>query len=126
MPKIIFTKGGDNFQFSKGRSFPIADPAQVNVPTDMTDGGQMYAYNKGIAEKLINLVYEKLSQTDYDNFDEWLTDIAVGPTNTFTLTDEASANHTVRLLDTKNPLEAVSEDATGWLYSGTIQLREEI
>lgn len=123
---IIFTKGGDNFTFSKGRSFPIADPAQVNVPTDTTDGGQLYAYDKGIEEKLFNLVFEKLPQTDYDNFEDWLLNIAVGPKNTFTFTDEDGNTHTVRLLDTKNPLQAVDEDATGWLYSGTIQLREEI
>jgi hypothetical protein len=126
MPNIIFTKGEDTFQFSKGREFPIADPAQINVPTDMSDGGQLYAYNKGIAEKLWNLVFKRLTQTDYDNFDEWLTDIAVGPANTFTLTDELAAEHTVRLLDTKNPLEAGAEDDTGFLYSGTIRLREEI
>jgi hypothetical protein len=123
---IIFTKNASTFTFSKGRSFPIADPAQVNVPTDMTDGGQMYAYNKGIKEKLFNLVFDKIPQTDYDNYDQWLTDIAVGPTNTFTMTDETGAPHTVRLIDTKNPLSAMDEDATGWLYSGTIQLREEI
>jgi hypothetical protein len=126
MSHIIFTKDANTFTFSKGRIFPIADPAQVNVPTDLSDGGQMYAYNKGIAEKLFNLVFEKISATDYASFEDWLLNHAVGPTNTFTLTDEAGTTHTVRLLDTKNPLEAVGEDATGFLYSGTIQLREEI
>jgi len=126
MSHIIFTKGGSTFTFSKGREFPISNPAQVNVPTDMSEGGQLYAYNKGIAEKLFNLTFKKLSATDYSNFETWLTTTVVGPASTFTMTDENGATHTVRLLDTKNPLEAVGEDGTGFLYSGTIHLREEI
>jgi hypothetical protein len=126
MANIIFTLGVNTFTFSKGRKFPVSDPVQVNVATGMTDGGQLYAYNKGIAEKLFNLVYEKLPATDFTNFENWLKTIAVGPLNTFTMTDENGINHTVRLLDTKNPLQAEGENANGWLYSGTIQLREEI
>jgi len=126
MARIIFTKGASTFTFSKGRSFPISDPAQVNVPTDKSDGGQMYAYNKGIAEKFYNLVFQKLSATDQSNFETWLKTTVVGPTSTFTFTDEAGAAHTVRLLDTQNPLAADGEDKTGFLYSGTIHLREEI
>jgi DNA-binding beta-propeller fold protein YncE len=126
MSNVIYTQGANSFTFSKGRSFPISDPVQVNVLTDTTDGGQMYAYNKGITEKLFNLVYEKLSAIDFTNFENWLSTIAVGPANTFTMTDENGVNHTVRLLDTKNPLQADGEDANGFLYSGTIQLREEI
>jgi hypothetical protein len=126
MSAIIFTKDTNTFTFSKARTFPVDDASQVNVPTDISEGGQMYAYNKGITEKLWNLVFNKLSQTDYDNFDTWLKTTVIGPTSTFTMTDESGNTHTVRLLDTKNPLQAVDEDATGWLYSGTIQLREEI
>jgi len=126
MAHIIFTKGGSTFTFSKGRVFPISDPAQVNVPTDMSDGGQMYAYNKGIAEKFYNLVFQKLSATDQSQFETWLKTTVVGPASTFTFTDEAGATHTVRLLDTKNPLQADGEDSTGFLYSGTIRLREEL
>lgn len=126
MSNIIFTKGATTFTFSKGRIFPVYDPAQVNVPTDLSEGGQMYAYNKGIAEKLFNLVYEKLSATDYSNFDSFFQTTVVGPASTFTLTDESGVTHTVRLLDVKNPLQAVGADNTGFLYSGTIHLREEI
>jgi wyosine [tRNA(Phe)-imidazoG37] synthetase (radical SAM superfamily) len=126
MSKIIFTKGASTFTFSKGRKFIIDDPDQVNVPVDYSDGRQLYAYNKGVAEKFWNLVYDKLSATDYSNFRTWLLTTVVGPTNTFTMTDENGATHTVRLMDTKNPLAADGEDATGFLYSGTIHLREEI
>lgn len=126
MAHIIFTKGASTFTFSKGRTFPVADASQVNVPTDMSDGGQMYAYNKGITEVLIDLTFSKLSATDYSNFNTWLKTTVVGPTSTFTYTDELGATHTVRLLDTKNPLVADGEDGTGFKYSGTIRLREEI
>lgn len=126
MTHIIFTKGGSTFTFSKGREFPVYDPAQVNVPIDYSEGGQLYAYNKGIAEQFFNLTFKKLPATDYSNFDTWLKTTVVGPTSTFTFTDENSAAHTVRLLDTKNPLQADGKDGTGFLYSGTIHLREEI
>jgi len=126
MSNIIFTKDADTFTFSKGRKFNIYDPAKVNVPVDYSDGGQLYACNKGITEKLWNLVFEKLSATDYSNFDAWFLTIAIGPLNTFTLTDESGVTHTVRLLDVENPLSADGEDGTGFKYSGTIHLREEI
>lgn len=122
MPNIIFTKGAITFTFSKGRAYPLDDPAQVNVPTDMSEGGQMYAYDKGITEQLVNLVFERIPQADFNNFADWLVNHAVGPKNTFTYTDEDGANHTVRLLDTRNPLREVVSD----LFSGTIRLREEL
>jgi len=122
MANIIFTKDADTFTFSKGRSYPLDDPAGVNVPVDYSEGGQLYAYDKGIEEQFFNLVFERIPKADYDNVDDWLKNIAVGPKNTFTYTDEDSANHTVRLLDTKNPLREVAHE----LYSGTIHLREEL
>lgn len=122
MPEIIFTKNADTFTFSKGRSFPLDDPVKVNVPVDYSDGGQLYAYDKGICEQFYNLIFDRLIQTDFDNFENWLENIAVGPKNTFVFTDEAGADHTVRLLDSKNPLKS---QVSGF-YSGTITLREEI
>jgi len=122
MANIIFTKDADTFTFSKGRSYPLDDPAAVNVPVDYSEGGQLYAYDKGIEEQFFNLVFERIPKADYDNVDDWLKNIAVGPKNTFTYTDEDSVNHTVRLLDTKNPLKEVAHE----LYSGTIHLREEL
>jgi hypothetical protein len=122
MPNIVFTKGANTFTFSKGRVYPLDDPRQVNVPTGMSEGGQLYAYNKGVVEQFINLVFERILQADFVNVDNWLVNRAVGPLNTFTYTDEDGVANTVRLLDTKNPLREV---ATG-LFSGTIRLRKEI
>ena len=122
MSYIIFTKGEDTFTFSKGREYPVHDPIHVNVVVDYSDGGQLYAYDKGIEEQFYNLNFSGLSRTDYDNVEDWLQNIAVGPKNTFTYTDEDGDNHTVRLLDTKNPLQ---ETASG-LFSGELHLRKEI
>lgn len=122
MANIAFTKGGDNFAFSKGRSFPLDDPAIVNVIVDYSEGKQLYAYDKGVIEQEFNLAFERLSQTDYDNFDNWLKNISVGPKNTFTYTDEDGNNHTVRLMDTKNPLKEIGDG----MFSGVIVLREEL
>lgn len=122
MPNIVFTKGVDTFTFSKGREYPLDDPVQVNVVTDLSAGGQMYAYDKGIAERFFNLSFRGLPQTDFDNLENWLVNIAVGPKNTFVYTDEDSTDHTVRLLDVRNPLKATSHEA----FAGTIRLRKEI
>ncbi len=122
MPNIVFTKGGDTFTFSKGASYPGRRPAAVNVPVDYSEGGQLYAYDKGIAEQFFELNFEGLSQTDYDNVENWLLNVAVGPLNTFTFTDEDGTDHTVRLMNVKNPL---SETAAG-LFAGTIELRAEL
>lgn len=122
MPNVIFAKGGNTFTFSRGRVFPVSDPSAVNVPVDYSAGGQLYAYNKGIQERFVNLEYDGLTPTDYDNYDNWLLTVAIGPTNTFTYTDEDGAAHTVRLLDTVNPLSRTRDGG----YAGTIKLREEI
>ena len=122
MPYIKFTKGASTFTFSCGRVFPVPDGGAVNVPVDYSDGGQLYAYDKGISETFFDLVYTRCNATDYSNFATWLSSVAVGPKNTFTLTDEAGTNHTVRLLDTRNPLQQVGYNR----YAGTIRLRKEI
>jgi hypothetical protein len=122
MPNIIFTSGVNTFTFSRGRAYPLDDPARVSVVTDLAEGKQMYAYDKGVQITLFNLYFEKLDQTDFDNFENWLTDVAVGPKNTFVYTDEDGTDHTVRLLNTTNPLKEISHNN----FAGTIQLRKEI
>lgn len=122
MPNVKFTKGGNSFTFSKGRSYPLDDPVQINVVVDYSEGGQLYAYNKGIQEQFFNLVYERIPQADFDNFEDWLLNKAGGPQNTFTYTNEDTVEHTVRLMDLKNPLREVANQ----MFSGTIKLRKEI
>jgi len=122
MSNAKFTKGGNTFTFSKGRSYPLDDPVQINVVVDYSEGGQLYAYDKGIQEHFFNLVYERIPQADFDNFEDWLKNKALGPKNIFTYTDEDSNEHTVRLMDISNPLIGVADQ----MFSGTIRLRKEI
>lgn len=119
---VRFTLGEESFTFSCGRDYPVHDPAQVNVPIDYSDGGQLYAYDKGIAERMFNLTYNNLDDSDNENFEDWLLNVAVGPKSAFTMRDEDGVDHTVRLMDTRNPLRAVGHNK----YAGTITLREEI
>jgi hypothetical protein len=122
MANIIFTLGADDFTFTRGRSYPVDDPAEVSVVTDLSEGMQMYAYNKGVELQFFNLFFEKLDSTDNSNVGTWLTDKAVGPKNTFTYTDEDGNSHTVRLLNVSNPLKEMSHNN----YAGTIRLRKEV
>jgi hypothetical protein len=122
MARIKFTKGAETFTFETDRRHPVHDPTRVNVVTDMSDGGQLYAYDKGIQEQLFNLVFDKATLADFTNFDNWLTTVAKGPLNTFTFTDEDQVDHTVRLLNTENPFKRVKQGT----YAGTIRLRKEI
>ncbi|WP_157468227.1 hypothetical protein [Desulfatibacillum aliphaticivorans] len=122
MANIIFTKDSDTFTFSQARALPAHDPVSVNVVTGYTEGMQLYAYDKGVVEQEFQLVFTRLTQTDFENFTDWLQNIAVGPKNTFTFTDEDGDDHTVRLMDVENPLSLVANT----YYKGTITLREEV
>lgn len=122
MADMVFTLGAQTFTFICGRAFPIDDASEVNVVTDYSEARKIYAYDKGVAEKYFKLEFVNIEQADFDNVDDWLLNVAVGPKNTFTFTDEAAADHTVRLMDTKNPLREVSLG----VFSGTLTLRKEI
>ena len=122
MSNMIFTKGASTFTWSGGRQWPISDPVKVNVVVDYSDGRQLYAYNKGVEEQFFNLDFVRVTDTDHSNYLNWLRNVAVGPLNTFTFTDENSTEHTVRLMDTEDTLEEV--DPGQW--SGRVKLRKEI
>lgn len=122
MPNIVFTKGGYSFQFSKGRVYPVDDPKAVNVVVDYSEGVQLYAYDKGVVEQFFNLYFEQVDQADFENVEDWLVNVVVGPKNVFTYTDEDGVSHTVRMLDIKNQFKEVGAG----LYSGVIHLRKEI
>lgn len=122
MAQIVFTKGGDTFTFVDGRSFPVDDPATVNVVVGYSDGRQVYAYDKGIEESEIVLNLQDICETDFDNLLDWHKNVCVGPKETFTFTDESSVDHTVRWMDVRFPLRRTGPVT----YSGTVRLREEV
>ena len=118
---LTFTKDAASITFT-GRALPVHDPKRVNVVVDYSEGRQLYAYDKGVTEQLFNLDITLEEEAAFTAFDNWFENIACGPKNTFTFTDEAAAAHTVRLMNTENPLREVSVGR----YSGTIVLREEL
>lgn len=120
--KPIFTLGAETFTWSCFPKYPEDNPVQVNVVVDYSEGGQLYAYDKGIDEQFFNLTFTNANATDFANFEDWLANVAVGPVNTFTYTDRDSNDFTVRLMDTKNPLRGVGPGKWG----GTVRLRKEI
>jgi hypothetical protein len=122
VPNITFTKDANSFSFNKGVSYPKNNPAKVNVVSDYSEGGQLYAYDAGVVEQWFNLTFSGLSSAVMALFENWLKNVANGPLNTFTFTDEDENNHTVRLMCTQSPLQEVSFDNC----AGTIPLREEI
>lgn len=124
MAKIIFTKDASTHTFTVARVYPKYDPVRVNVVKGYSDGGQLYAYDKGIEEQFFNLVFVRLSEADHIALLAWFRTIAIGAKNTFTFTDEDSVEHTVRWIDDQYPLRL--DEAQSAIYSGTIKLREEV
>lgn len=122
MAKIIFTKDSESFTFIKGRSAPITDALKLNVVTDMTDGGVMYAYDKGIGEQFFDLSFRGMKDIDITNVLDWFTNVSVGAKNEFVFTDEEEVEHTVRWVDEIFAF-VLEEDGT---WTGTIRLREEV
>lgn len=117
-----FTLGGDTFTFSRPKLYPVDEPQALTVAVDYSEGGKLYAYNKGISVKTWRLSFQGLNATDNANVEDWVANHAVGPVNTFTYTDENNTTHTVRMMDTENPLRETSKG----VFAGTITLREEI
>jgi len=120
--KIKFTLGANTFTFEADRAYPMDDPEEVLVPTAQSEGGQLYAYDKGITVQWFNLVFSRATKNDHDNAKWWCKTIACGPKNTFTYTDEDENDHTVRMINTKSPLKKMDSNK----YAGTIVLRKEI
>ena len=122
MSKVEFNLDANNWTAAVDRDHPIGDPLEVGVVTDLTDGGQQYAYDKGIDVQHFDLVYNKLTAADDVTLRNWHANISRGPLIPFTFKDEDGNNHTVYWMDKKYPIKSNNNNR----YSGTIRLRKEI
>ncbi|MEN8134332.1 MAG: hypothetical protein ABFS18_02180 [Thermodesulfobacteriota bacterium] len=122
MPRIKFTRGGTVWTANCDRAFPVGDPAKVGVVVGYSDGGQLYAYNKGPGEQFFELVFNKMDSDVEPGCRSFHETEAVGPLNTFTYTDQAGVDHTVRWMDIEYPIRQTDHNR----HSGTIRLRKEI
>lgn len=123
MAKIIFSDGGANTrQLDAIRNRPVADAIEVGVVVGYSAGGQLYAYNKGYSIQWLDLPLVKASDADDTFLRNFHANVAVGPLNPFTFTDDLGTEYTVRWMDTKYPLREISKG----VHAGTIKLRVEI
>jgi hypothetical protein len=121
--KIIFSDGGANLrQLDAIRNRPVGNPLEVGVVIDYSDGGQLYAYDKGVDVRWLDLQLVKVSDADDAFLRDFHATVVRGPLNTFTFTDEDGHEHTARWLDTRYPLQEIAKG----VHAGTMRLRIEI
>lgn len=83
------------WQPTRNPSYGSGDPFEFLQPKDLSDGGDLYCYNKGLINDTFELVFNNMSETDYQNLRAFLRIVAVGAANNFVYTDENGVNYTV-------------------------------
>ncbi|MCK4786202.1 MAG: hypothetical protein KAV87_20765 [Desulfobacteraceae bacterium] len=66
-------------------------------PKDLTDGTDVYAYDKGPTQEFFNLHWSNIPKADYDNFISFVKNIVNGVMESFTYTDIDGTPLTVRI-----------------------------
>ena len=89
------------WQPSRNPSYGSGEPFEFLQPKDLSDGGDLYCYNKGLVDDTFELVFNSMSETDYQNLKSFLQTVAVGASNDFVYTDENGVNYTVLCLTEK-------------------------
>lgn len=90
-----------SWQPSRNPNYGSGDPFEFLQPKDLSDGGDLYCYNKGLIDDTFDLIFNNMSETDYQNMRAFLRTVAVGASNDFVYIDENGANHTVICLTEK-------------------------
>lgn len=83
------------WQPTRNPSYGSGDPFEFFQPKDLSDGGDLYCYNKGIIDDTFELVFNNMSEADYQNLRAFLRTVAIGAANEFVYTDENGVNYTV-------------------------------
>ena len=92
-------------------------------PKDLTDGTDVYIYDKGPAEESERLHWHNIPKADYDNFINFVKNVVNGAMETFTYTDIDENELTVRIW---NAEEITSAPVAYNRESLTVFLRVEV
>jgi len=105
---IVFTKAGrSNLTFERGRIVPYSTVEYtINQQMDLTESNTPKVTDYGDDLKLMKLVFNHLSKDMYNGtvngLETWFSSSEVNwAENSFTMTDETGATHTVRLWQKK-------------------------
>jgi hypothetical protein len=116
---VTFTLGGSVLTLASGLKFPIRAPLEALQATDRTAAGDLQVESFGSKRQRYELRFRNQPAAEYASLKTWFDTIANGAANSFTYTDTAAADHTVRLIS--NPLD-FEEDYQG--FSGILLLEE--
>jgi len=106
-------------QFTQNPRFGnLEAPLKFRQPRDMSDGGVLYVYDKGITEQKFVLKWESLPLADWTALKTFIDTVAVGAKNTFTYYDEDGTAWTVRLISDTRDFRQVRFGR----YSGSLTL----
>jgi len=107
-------------EFSRNPSYGSGEPFRFRQPQDITCGGVVYSYDKGIIEETIELKFEHMPETDYQGMIDFFRNVVKGKSYIFTYLDETGAGHTCMLL---NDSINFSKESFG-RRAGTLKLRK--
>lgn len=106
---------------AKNPDFPeVAEESRPFQLTARGGGGALYVQGKGVAETVFELTFDRITETDRDNFKTFWQTVNKAE-KTFEYRDPASTLHTVRILSDDDFRQVVAGR-----YSGRVQLRKEV
>ncbi len=121
--EIIFTNSnGATWNPGCGRERPVLAPIKLGVISAESEGGEVYAYTKGVNVKTHPFEFVQLTKAKADELLYWFSTICVGPRYPFVFIDEEDESHVVHWIDTEFTVEEISSD----VYRASFKLREEI
>lgn len=92
-------------------------------PKDLTDGTDVYIYDKGPIQEFERLHWKNIPKADYDNFINFVKNVVNGAMETFTYTDIDENELTVRIW---NAEDIISAPVAYNRESLTVALRVEV
>lgn len=108
----------NSIEFESGASYPERDTHQKYQVVDRSAGGQLHVETLGVSRIIRTLLFQNMSQTDYDALVDWFDNIVNGAEIAFTFTDEYGDSGTVRIIDSTLNFKNVSLGR----FSGTLSL----